>query len=66
MALTDEGRDSIRRANQRRNNCARCGGPTEVFDGSKVDGMPGIQYRYCNGCGQSRPITQRPRREKLR
>lgn len=65
--LSEEGREAIRESNRRRNiACGRCGACITVVDGSKIDGMPGLNYKYCYGCGWSRAITKRQGREKLR
>lgn len=63
-ALSDEGRERIREANRYRNlRCGKCHGlGTELVDGSRIGGIPGITYRYCPGCGWS--TVPRPRRSK--
>ena len=67
--MNDEQRQAIQESNRRRAiTCRKCGqsGALEIVDGSKCDGMPGINYKVCGGCGHAQPITKRPRREKLR
>jgi len=67
--LTDEGREAIQKSNRTRNmRCGNCGATaTEIVDGDKIGGLPGLQYRYCAGCGWSRAITKRmSRREMVR
>jgi len=31
----------------------------------RPDGLPGIVYRTCAGCGYSRAVTRRPRKETI-
>ena len=67
--LSEEGREAIQNSNRTRGaRCGKCGaGNTEVVDGARIGGMPGVQYRYCGGCGWSRAITKRiSKREMLR
>jgi hypothetical protein len=55
--LSDEHRDAIREANYRRANPWECGSTSlDIRDGKEVGGMPGINYKYCGGCGWSRPM----------
>jgi ribosomal protein S12 len=50
----------------RTDRCGNCGSTAiKILDGSKVDGMPGINYKVCDGCGWSRAITRRRGRERL-
>ena len=65
--MNDDQRDAIRRSNQRRNlTCRKCGAMgLEEVDGSRCEGMPGITYKVCNGCGEARAITKRQGRVKL-
>lgn len=62
--MNDEHRDAIRKANQRRGFvCRKCGSPsTDVVDGSRCEGMPGLNYRQCLACGFAYPLTKRPSR----
>ena len=64
--LTPEGRAAIQAANQRRNNCRKCGAATgvEERDGSTCGGLPGLKYRMCNNCGHAQPITKRSTRSE--
>ncbi len=63
--LTDEGREAIQASNRRRNlQCGQCGSThTEVVAGDKIGGLPGLQYRYCPGCGWSRAVRPRGSRK---
>lgn len=66
--MDDKTRDAIRKSNATRNRkCGQCGSMgTEVVDGSKIGGMPGLNYRHCAGCNWSRAITpSRAKRTKL-
>ena len=68
MALTEDGRDAIKKSNRDRGQtCGGCGafGTLEIVDGSKIGGMPGIQYKHCGGCNWSRAIVKKPARFKL-
>jgi hypothetical protein len=60
----DERREAARRQH---NACPKCGGmyTEEEVDGSKCDGMPGITYKVCGACGNSRPKTKRQRKDVL-
>jgi Pyruvate/2-oxoacid:ferredoxin oxidoreductase delta subunit len=59
-------RDKIRAGVRKAcNNCPKCGGFLETVDAKRVDGLPGIGYRYCNGCGYCRAITRRSRKTDL-
>jgi predicted RNA-binding Zn-ribbon protein involved in translation (DUF1610 family) len=64
--MSPEHRDNIRKANQRRAKylCPMCGAFVDVRDGKDVGGVPGIQYRQCNGCGWIQAITHKPRKYK--
>jgi ribosomal protein S12 len=44
--------------------CPKC---RQLLDGPRElpDGLPGVKYRVCAGCGYTQPVTRRPRREKL-
>jgi hypothetical protein len=66
--LSEAGRTAIQESNRdRAQKCGKCGNlAIDIRDGSKVGGMPGLNYKVCGNCGWSSPITQRPRREKLR
>lgn len=66
--MNDDQREAIRRSNRERGlRCRKCGAMgLKVLDGAKVGGMPGINYTVCDGCGDSRAITKRPKRDKLR
>jgi len=68
MALSEEGLRAIQKANRERGRkCGSCGAlGLEERDGAEVGGLPGLRYKVCNGCGWSRAITVRPKREKLR
>jgi Pyruvate/2-oxoacid:ferredoxin oxidoreductase delta subunit len=66
--MNDETREAIRKSNRERNlRCRKCGAMgLKELDGSKCDGMPGITYKVCDGCGNCQPITKRPaKREKF-
>ena len=67
MTLSEEGREAIQKSNRERNlRCGKCGAMSlKELDGSQCYGLPGIKYWVCDGCGWSRPITKRVRREKL-
>lgn len=66
MMLTPEHRDKLREAALRRKYCPRCqSGVPEVVDGARVDGLPGISYRLCHGCGWVRAITKKPKKTKF-
>jgi Pyruvate/2-oxoacid:ferredoxin oxidoreductase delta subunit len=46
--------------------CRKCGATfPDIVDGSLCGGIPGIRYRYCNGCGHASAITRRTRKERL-
>jgi Pyruvate/2-oxoacid:ferredoxin oxidoreductase delta subunit len=66
--MTNEGREAIQKSNRTRNmRCGKCGAiGTEVVDGEKIGGLPGLQYRYCPGCGWSRAMTKRMNRREMR
>jgi ribosomal protein L40E len=55
------------RTGPRLERCRKCAATSGLvtLDGSKCDGMPGVNYRVCNNCGHAKPITARRRREKL-
>jgi len=58
--------DSILR--RRLKVCGGCGIKNGLYivEGSKIiDGMPGIFYNVCPGCGWSRAITSKAPKEKL-
>jgi hypothetical protein len=64
--MDQEHRDAIKAANRSRANCQRCLNiALEIVDGSKVGGMPGIKYKYCNACGWTKAITKRQPKFKL-
>jgi hypothetical protein len=65
--LTEDGRESIWKSNSTRNfKCGKCGSlGTDIVDGGKIGGLPGIQYRYCPGCGWSNAIRPRGTRSRL-
>lgn len=44
--------------------CPSCGGQLGAPE-PLPDSLPGITGYVCHGCGYSRPITVRPRRERL-
>jgi hypothetical protein len=59
--------DAVRESNRRRAGCGSCGSTAlKTLDGAQIGGMPGINYRVCDGCGWSRAITKRAPREKLK
>lgn len=65
MAMSEEHREAIKNANKRRAyNCPGCGGylTFDVVDGSQCGGLPGINYKVCNGCGRTTAIVRRPPR----
>ncbi len=59
--MSEAHRNAIRRSNAMRGTCcAKCKAPgLETIDGAKIGGMPGLQYRVCNGCGWAKAITKR-------
>lgn len=61
--MTEEGRQRIQESNRTRHlKCAKCGSTaTEMVDGERIGGLPGLQYRYCPACGWS--TTKKPRRQ---
>ena len=63
--LSEQGLKAIQRANQTRNlKCGKCGALSlETVDGNVIGGLPGLTYRYCGGCGWSRPVTAGRRRK---
>lgn len=53
-------REKLREAARRRNNCSKCGSSEVVErDGSECDGLPGICYRVCMGCGYTTAKNKR-------
>lgn len=69
--MDDETRDRIsdelRKRNQRRGNCRRCGSPSvRRMDGKDAgpDCFAGILYDVCGGCGftNPKPKARKPRR----
>lgn len=56
------------KASFRRHYCCRnCGAAgVEVKDGSRCGGMPGLNYKYCAGCGHAQPLTKRMSRKEAR
>jgi hypothetical protein len=65
--MNDTRREAIQRSNHERNlRCGKCGamGLTELDD-SRIGGMTGLKYKFCNACGWSRAITKRPGKVKL-
>lgn len=32
----------------------------------REDGLPGVKYESCNGCGWSRAVTRTPRKERIK
>lgn len=65
--MDPEAWDRWREANaMKARKCKRCGGtPLYIVDGKDCGGLPGLNYKVCNNCGNSDAITKRPRREKL-
>lgn len=49
--MDEQHRENVRAANKRRGSqyCRGCGGGG--VDGALCDGLPGIKYRQCGGCG---------------
>jgi len=67
--MSEENREALAERNrQRARGCKKCGAifGLEVVDGSKCDGLPGINYRLCLNCGHAQPLTKRARKERLR
>lgn len=44
--------------------CPKCHTPLPA-PAPHPDGLPGTLYDICHGCGWSRAITRKPRKEKL-
>lgn len=45
--------------------CGQCGATLREAPAPRADGLPGILYNQCHGCGWSRAVTIRPRRVRL-
>lgn len=67
MGMTEDSRKAIQDSNRYRNlKCGKCGSTaTEVVDGDRVGGMPGLKYRHCPGCGWSSALTKRMSRSEM-
>lgn len=49
---------------RRTNMCPKCGAHLKA-PAPHADGLPGILYRECAGCGHTKPVTAPRRWEKL-
>jgi hypothetical protein len=64
--MDEETKARSEAARRRLHGCAKCGGTSlKRLDGSQCDGLPGIEYMVCDGCGYSRAITRRQKPERL-
>ena len=65
--MSDYVENPVSKANRERNlKCGKCGALSLVErDGAEIGGLPGLKYKFCGGCGWSRAITKRQKKERL-
>lgn len=59
--MNEDHRKEIGNSNRRRAyHCDRCGASgLRELDGDECGGVTGVRYKYCNACGNAKPIVSR-------
>jgi hypothetical protein len=66
MPYNEARSEATREANRRRAGCSKCGSTNVYFaDGSKCDGLPGLIYKVCPGCGNASATKRKSVKEQL-